>query len=222
MTSPDRASTNLRVGDSAVPAFSVPHFAAQEGQRYSSGVDWGVWARYLAGKDFAAAYAEARFHGACQDLQLKSATALRRRPRRGDRRTARARSSTTPPPARRCSAASPMGYTGAYILGRDLRRPRRISPTSGTGRSPGWSAWWRRAPKPRRPAACWNGRRGRSPWNSIGSSARRPSAASPPPPYSCTGEHAWPCSRCSSGDRQRIPPRKFMENWTTSSTRSSA
>lgn len=75
MTSPD-GHTNLRVGDSAVPAFSVPHFAAQEGQRYSSGVDWGVWARYLAGKDFAAAYAQARFHGACQDLQLKSATAL--------------------------------------------------------------------------------------------------------------------------------------------------
>ena len=75
MTSPD-GHTNLRVGDSAVPAFSVPQFQGQEGQRYSTGVDWGVYARYLPGKDFAATYAQARFRGVCQNLQLKSANQL--------------------------------------------------------------------------------------------------------------------------------------------------
>jgi hypothetical protein len=46
MTSPD-GRTNLRVGDSAVPAFTVPHLGAPEGMRYSTGVDWGIVARYL-------------------------------------------------------------------------------------------------------------------------------------------------------------------------------
>ena len=75
MTSPD-GHTNLRVGDSAVPAFTVPHFGAPEGTRYSTGVDWGIAARYLPGKDFAVAYAQGRFRGMCQDMQLKSADPL--------------------------------------------------------------------------------------------------------------------------------------------------
>ncbi|MGO9256282.1 MAG: hypothetical protein ACLQU1_08275 [Bryobacteraceae bacterium] len=75
MTSPD-GHTNLRVGDSAVPAFTVPHFGAPEGTRYSTGVDWGIAARYLPGKDFAVAYAQGRFRGMCQDMQLKSADLL--------------------------------------------------------------------------------------------------------------------------------------------------
>jgi hypothetical protein len=76
MTSPD-GRTNLRVGDSAVPAFSVPQPGAREGQRYSTGVDWGIVARYLPGKDFAVTYAQGRFRGTCQDMQLKSAGQLR-------------------------------------------------------------------------------------------------------------------------------------------------
>jgi hypothetical protein len=75
MTSPD-GHIDLRVGDSAVPAFSVPRMRAQEGQRYSTGVDWGILARYLPGKDFAVTYAQGRFHGTCQDLQLKSSSQL--------------------------------------------------------------------------------------------------------------------------------------------------
>ena len=75
MTSPD-GHTNLRVGDSAVPAFTVPNPGAPEGTRYSTGVDWGISARYLAGKDFAATYAQGRFHGTCQELQLKSSNPL--------------------------------------------------------------------------------------------------------------------------------------------------
>ncbi|MGA2599547.1 MAG: hypothetical protein ABSH09_21445 [Bryobacteraceae bacterium] len=75
MTSPD-GRTNLRVGDSAVPAFTVPHLGAPEGMRYSTGVDWGIVARYLPGKDFAITYAQGRFHGMCQDMQLKSANPL--------------------------------------------------------------------------------------------------------------------------------------------------
>lgn len=75
MTSPD-GHTNLRVGDSAVPAFSVPQPGGREGQRYSTGVDWGITARYLPGKDFAASYAQARFGGMCQNLQLKTTNPL--------------------------------------------------------------------------------------------------------------------------------------------------
>src|ERR1035441_1069187 len=37
MTSPD-GHTNLRVGDSAVPSFTVPNPGAPEGMRYSTGV----------------------------------------------------------------------------------------------------------------------------------------------------------------------------------------
>lgn len=75
MTSPD-SHTNLRVGDSAVPAFTVPHLGAPEGTRYSSGVDWGIVASYLAGKDFAVTYAQGRFRGICEDMHLKSADSL--------------------------------------------------------------------------------------------------------------------------------------------------
>jgi hypothetical protein len=75
MTSPD-GHTNLRVGDSAVPAFTEPHWGAAEGTRYSTGVDWGIVARYLPGKDFAVTYAQGRFRGICQDMRLKSANPL--------------------------------------------------------------------------------------------------------------------------------------------------
>jgi hypothetical protein len=75
MTSPD-SRTDLRVGDSAVPAFTVPHLGAPEGTRYSTGVDWGIVARYLPGKDFAVTYAQGRFHDRCQDMHLKSADPL--------------------------------------------------------------------------------------------------------------------------------------------------
>jgi hypothetical protein len=75
MTSPDR-DTNLRVGDSAVPAFTVPGFGWPEGMRYSSGVDWSVVARYLPGRDFAAKYAQARFGSMCQVMQVKRLDAL--------------------------------------------------------------------------------------------------------------------------------------------------
>ncbi len=75
MTSPD-GRTNLRVGDSAVPAFTVPHLGAPEGTRYSTGVDWGIVARYLPGKDFAVAYAQGRFRGMCREMHLKSANPL--------------------------------------------------------------------------------------------------------------------------------------------------
>src|SRR5450755_1257392 len=75
MMSPD-SGTDLRVGDSAVPAFTVPHLGAPEGTRYSTGVDWGIVARYLLGKDFAVTYAQGRFHDTCQDLRLKSAESL--------------------------------------------------------------------------------------------------------------------------------------------------
>jgi hypothetical protein len=75
MTSPD-GHTNLRVGDSAVPAFTVPHLGAPEGMRYSTGVDWGIAARYLTGQDFAVTYAQGRFRGMCQDMHLKSADTL--------------------------------------------------------------------------------------------------------------------------------------------------
>jgi hypothetical protein len=75
MTSPD-GRTNLRVGDSAVPAFTVPHLGAPEGTRYSTGVDWGIAARYLPGKDFAVTYAQGRFRGMCQDMHLKNANPL--------------------------------------------------------------------------------------------------------------------------------------------------
>jgi hypothetical protein len=75
MTSPD-GHTDLRVGDSAVPAFTVPHFGAPEGMRYSTGVDWGIAARYLPGKDFAVMYAQGRFRGMCQDMRLKSSGSL--------------------------------------------------------------------------------------------------------------------------------------------------
>jgi hypothetical protein len=75
MTSPD-GHTILRAGDSAVPAFSVPHPGAPEGLRYSTGVDWGIVARYLPGKDFAVTYAQSRFRGMCQDMQLKRASQL--------------------------------------------------------------------------------------------------------------------------------------------------
>src|SRR5277367_2470516 len=75
MTSSD-GRTNLRVRDSAVTAFSLPRPGSSEGQRYSTGVDWGIFARYLPGKDFAVAYAEGRFHGACQNIQLKIANTL--------------------------------------------------------------------------------------------------------------------------------------------------
>src|SRR5271169_3452800 len=47
MTSPD-GRTNLRVGDSAVPAFTVPGPGWTEGMRYSSGVDSAIVARYLS------------------------------------------------------------------------------------------------------------------------------------------------------------------------------
>jgi hypothetical protein len=72
MTSPD-GHINLRVGDSAVPAFTVPTMMQREGTRYSTGVDWGIVARYLSGKDFAVTYAQGRFRGMCTDMQLKSA-----------------------------------------------------------------------------------------------------------------------------------------------------
>jgi hypothetical protein len=75
MTSPD-GHTNLRVGDSAVPAFTVPNLAGPEGTRYSTGVDWSIAARYLPGKDFAVTYAQGRFRGMCQDMQLKSTNPL--------------------------------------------------------------------------------------------------------------------------------------------------
>jgi hypothetical protein len=75
MTSPD-GRTNLRVGDSAVPAFTVPSLGWAEGMRYSSGVDWSIVARYLSGRDFAVKYAQARFQGMCQDMQLKRTEAL--------------------------------------------------------------------------------------------------------------------------------------------------
>ena len=75
MTSPD-GRTNLRVGDAAVPAFTVPHPGTPEGTRYSTGVDWGIAARYLPGKDFAATYAEGRFRGVCQEMHLKNANQL--------------------------------------------------------------------------------------------------------------------------------------------------
>lgn len=75
MTSPD-GHTNLRIGDSAVPAFSVPHPGAPEGQRYSTGVDWGIVARYLSGRDFAVAYAQGRFRRMCQHMEMKSSGPL--------------------------------------------------------------------------------------------------------------------------------------------------
>jgi hypothetical protein len=75
MTSPD-GSTNLRVGDSAVPAFTVPGSGWAEGTRYSSGVDWAIVARYLSGRDFAVKYAQGRFQGMCQAMQLKRTDVL--------------------------------------------------------------------------------------------------------------------------------------------------
>jgi hypothetical protein len=77
MTSPD-GRTNLRVGDSAVPAFTVPTMRGfPEGSRYSSGVDWAIVARYLSGRDFAVKYGQGRFQGVCQSLQLKQMDVLR-------------------------------------------------------------------------------------------------------------------------------------------------
>jgi hypothetical protein len=70
MTSPD-GRTSLRVGDSAVPAFTVPQMGWREGVRSSTGVDWSVAARYLPGREFAAKYAQGRFAGMCQELQVK-------------------------------------------------------------------------------------------------------------------------------------------------------
>jgi hypothetical protein len=70
MTSPD-GCTSLRVGDSAVPAFTVPHMGWGEGMRYSTGTDWSIAARYLPGREFAAKYAQGRFAGLCQEMQVK-------------------------------------------------------------------------------------------------------------------------------------------------------
>jgi hypothetical protein len=75
MTSPD-GRTSLRVGDSAVPAFTVPGFGWAEGMRSSTGVDWAITARYLPGRDFAVKYAEGRFRGMGQVMQLKRSGAL--------------------------------------------------------------------------------------------------------------------------------------------------
>lgn len=68
LTSPD-GRINIRFGDVAIPAYSVPNQSHREGEIYDLGAQAQLTvARYRSGQDYAAAYGPARFKPVCASL----------------------------------------------------------------------------------------------------------------------------------------------------------
>lgn len=69
MTSPD-GKTNVRLGDVAVPSYSVPNqFHPREGETLDLGAEAQmIIANYRSGQDYAAMYARARFRNVCRSV----------------------------------------------------------------------------------------------------------------------------------------------------------
>jgi hypothetical protein len=80
LVSPD-GRTNIRLGDVAIPAYFVPDQLHREGEVYDLGAQAQLTvARYRAGQEYAAAYAQARFKAICANRSpqpIDSAPAVR-------------------------------------------------------------------------------------------------------------------------------------------------